>query len=359
MKQLLLIAVACFFLTATTAVCQKKISFDKVTIDELKMSAYPADTAASAVLLLDLGFFEGTRVTFTRKMRVKILTKAGLDWGNWSFRTPTKGDFKVVTHNLENGQIVSEKADSKSIHTEEIFDGVELYKVFAPSVKVGSVIDITYSFVGLPFEWRFQERIPVVVNELILEPADYVKYGKTFFGFQHVETISPRQWRANNMPAFHEEPFMNTYSNYITKFEFQIESIGSGNYYLAYSTTWKKVAENLLDISRFGGTIKQSAFLNDFAKETKGKGLGKKELIQAAYEYIQQNLKWDGSDRLLASQDVRNRFMVTHSGTSADINLCLIALLNKLDVTTYPIVLSTRQNGLLVPFSRLLTSWTT
>lgn len=346
-----LIAWACFLFGAS-AVGQTKISFDKVTLEDLTMSVYPQDTAASAVILMDLGYFDGNSLMFTRKMRVKILTKSGLDWGNRTFNTPTKGDFKVVTYNLEDGKIVSEKADSKSIHTEEVIDGVDVYKVFAPNVKVGSVIDITYTHLGLPFEWRFQERVPVVVSELILEPADYITYNKTMFGFQQVETISPSQWRARNMPAFHDEPFLNDYSNYITRFEFRIESFGvPGRSFVEFSTTWKAVIDKLLDHSRFGTTIRTSPFLNEQAKALKAKNLPKRELIQAAYDYVQENLKWNNSNSLLASSDLRNRFLESHNGTSADINLTLIALLNKLDIVTYPVVLSTRENGLLVSFA--------
>lgn len=346
-----------FFVTLQTGFCQKKASFEKVTMDELQMTSYPKDSSANAVILMDLGYFEGNTLKFYRKMRVKILTKAGLDWGNWSFNTPTKGDFKVVTHNLEGGEIVSEKADSKSIHTEEVIDGIELYKVFAPNVKVGSVVDITYSHIGVPFEWRFQERIPVVYSELTLEPTQYISFKKTFFGFQAIETSVPnQQWKARNMPAFKEEPFLSTYANYVTKFEFQIETIGSpGRNYFEFSTTWRKVNENLLNHSRFGGVMNSTGFLNDFAKETKAKNLSTKEKIQAAYDYIQANLKWNGSNALLASTDLRNKFLVTHDGSSADINLTLIALLNKMDVVTYPIVLSTRSNGLLVEFSPTIT----
>ncbi len=337
---------------ATPARSQKKVNFDKVTLEELQMTTYAPDSTASAVILLDLGRFNGNELVFTRKMRVKILTKAGLDWGNWSFNTPTKGDFKVVTHNLVDGKIVSEKADSKSIHTEEVIDGIEVYKVFASNVKVGSVVDITYSHFGVPFEWRFQERIPMVFNELILEDTEFISYKKTHYGFQPIETISLTQWRSKNMPAFQVEPFLSTYANYITKFEFQIESIGTpGKYYVAFSTTWKNVIDNLLKATRFGGVINGSAFLNDFAKETKAKNLTTKEKIQAAYDYIQANMKWDGSNTLFASSELRSNFLVNHNGTSADINLALISLLNKMDIMTYPVVLSTRANGLLVQFS--------
>lgn len=349
----LLAGIFCAGLLLPCAVlAQKRVSFEKVTLEELQMSSYANDSSAGAVILMDLGYLNGNELKFYRKMRIKILTKAGLDWGNRSFNTPTKGDFRVVTHNLVDGKIVSEKADSKSIHEEEVIEGIEIYKVFAPNVKVGSVVDITYSHFGPPLEWRFQERIPIAYSELTLEDTDFLKFNKTHFGLQPIETVSRNQWRSKNMPAFITEPFISTYANYITKFEFQLESIGTpGRNYYEFSTTWRRVVDILLDHPRFGGVIKGSAFLNDFAKETKVKSISVKEKIQAAYTYVQSNMKWNGRNTILATAGLRNNFLVDHSGSSAEINLVLVCLLNKMDITAYPVVLSTRENGFLVPFS--------
>jgi hypothetical protein len=38
------------------------------------------------------------------------------------------------------------------------------------------------------------------------------------------------------------------------------------------------------------------------------------------------------------------------TGNSADINILLVNLLNKLAITSYPVILSTRDNGTLSPF---------
>ena len=73
------------------------------------------------------------------------------------------------TFNMQNGALVKTKLENSQIYAEEIVQGFELYKVFFPDVKPGSVIDLEYSHAGLPFEWRFQDIIPVVFNELLVE----------------------------------------------------------------------------------------------------------------------------------------------------------------------------------------------
>lgn len=341
-------------LSLSTAICQT-VSFGKVSLEELKMKSYDRDTTAEAVILSDIGEFNGQTLKFTRHLRVKILKKSGLEWGNWIFNMPSKGLFKVLVFNYINGQVVKEKAGDNSIYNEQVIDRFDVYKVFAPNVMVGSVIDIEYSHFGLPYEWWFQDRIPIVYSQLSVYENVRVTFSKTFFGFEPIQTISPNEWRATNMPAFKMEPFLSDYKNYITKFQFQLQSFGvAGWYNLDVSSSWKKVNSFLMDLSNFGGVVNGAAYLNDFAKATKDKNISTQEKIAESFNYIQANMKWNGVKTIFATDGIRNNFLSNHSGNSAEINLSLIALLNKIGIETYPIVLSTRENGVLLPYAPTL-----
>jgi hypothetical protein len=347
---------SCFVFLFLSAFCyqsaaQKNFTFGKVSMDELKMKDYEKDSTAGAVILFDIGKLNGNDLVFTRHVRVKILEKSGLDWGNWVFNTPTKSLFKVSVFNLENNEIVKDKLDNSSIYVEEIVEGFSVYKVFAPNVKVGSVIDITYSFTGVPFEWRFQDRIPVIYSRLTLEDSEFLIYSKNSMGLIPINTLSSNSWDIEHAPAFKIEPFTNYYGNYISKFVFQVNSfnVPQAGFYLEISSTWKGVIENLLKAQNFGGVLNGCNFLNSFAKSLKTDNLTLKQKIDTCYSYIQQNLKWDGTKSLFATSAIRSNFLTTHSGNSAEINLSLVTLLNKIGITAYPIVLSTRDNGLLIP----------
>jgi hypothetical protein len=343
--------VVCVFLAISSA-AQTKATFGKVSLAELQMKSYDRDTTAAAVILSDVGSLNSFSFEFSRHIRVKILSKSGLDWGNWVFRTPSKSDFDVQVFNLVNGQVVKEKVEDGSIYKEEIVDGYDVYKVFAPHVTVGSVIDVSYKHLGIPYEWRFQERIPVVYSEISIPNSPYYSFSKTFYGFESIKAVSPDEWQATNMPAFKVEPHLNHFSNYLTKFEFQLETITyRGNIVFEISTTWRKVIERLQRLPRFGETLSGAAFLNDFAKETKQKNLTTEQKIDAAYQYIKQNIKWNGHKTIFCSSGLRNQFVNEHTGNSADINLLLVALLNRIDIEAYPVVLSTRENGLIVQHS--------
>jgi hypothetical protein len=259
----------------------------------------------------------------------------------------------VYVFNWENGNIKKEKVDNSSIFNEEIFDGYNVYKVFAPNVRVGSVIDIKISFIGIPFQWWFQDRIPIIYSQLTLEQSDFIRYSKSFFGFHPIETLSESSWRAKDVPAFNMEPFLNTYKNYITKFEFQILSLSipRTSLYYAYSTSWKNIINNLLDSPNFGAILNSSPFLNNAAaKIRENDSLSVDEKIKRAYHFVQKNIKWNGIKSLMASKDFKWNFKDNHSGNSAEVNLCLIYILNKIGIETYPLVLSTRDNGILQEF---------
>lgn len=330
---------------------QKKIKFGKVSMEELEMSAYDRDTSASAVILYNFGHFEANSLTFSRFMRIKILKKSGLDWGNRIFSTPSKGDFKVSVFNLEDGKIVEHKVKNKDIYEEDVYNDFKVYKVFAPNVKVGSVIDISYSHLFLPSSWHFQERIPVVYSHLKLEDSEYLHYNKFSFGFEKIDLVGHNEWVARNVPAFKTEPFLSDASNYLSKIEIQLQTITvPGKFYKEYSTRWTQVSKILNESEKFGSILKGSRYLNTFAKELKQENISDEEKIQKAFDYIQENLKWDGSKSVFASTTTPSSNLKNQSGNSADINLALIALLNKSGIKTHPLVLSTKENGYVLSF---------
>ncbi len=325
-----------------------QLQFEDVGIEELQMEIYEKDTSASAVILFDKGYFD--ELKFTRYLRVKILNKAGLDWANWTFNTSAKSSFKVFVYNLDNGEIIKTKASNENIYEEVIFDNFLAYKVFAPNVKVGSIVDIRYNFFGLPREWRFQQNIPSIYNELHLERTTYIVYNKSFFGLEKINEIGLNHWSASHIPAFKHEPHMSSYKNYITKFEFQVSAMRTRGIDLEFSTSWDKVIEILLDNKRFGSILNGQSFLKDKAMEIRAKNLTIEEKVNEAVTYIKSYIKWDGSYKLLASKLIKKQFLENHNGNNADINLLIIDMLNQMGIRTFPVVLSTRDNGYLNQF---------
>lgn len=174
-----LLSLICFDLFAQKA----PVKFSDVSKEEVSMTSYDKDSTASAVVLADYGTSMityrqnvGFSLDFERITRIKILTKEGLSWGNFTIPLYKHGSddekvmgLKAVTYNLEDGKIVESKLKNDGIFTEHYDANHDLVKVTCPNVKEGSVVEITYK-VNSPFmfnfqDWYFQSTIPTVVSE--------------------------------------------------------------------------------------------------------------------------------------------------------------------------------------------------
>jgi hypothetical protein len=351
-----LLPVVVFLHYSLSAQERRPIHFGDVSAAEMKMSAYERDSTASAVILHDKGYFNGDRFEFTRHVRIKIISAAGTSFGNFTLRVPSKGFIDGYTFNMNNGLLRRTKLEKSNIYNEEIVDGFDVYKVFFPEVKPGSVIDLRYTHLGLPFEWRFQDVIPVRYSELILERTTNVLYKKVFYGLEKVSERKPGEFVAENVPAIRLEPMMNHYSNYVTRFQFDIESISfpRWNFDRDFSTSWEMVGKRLMENEFFGGIIRGSVFLNEKAREIKQSEGSATDKVNMAVNYIRDNIKWNYNVGVIATKSFREDFKINHSGNSGTINLLLISLLRKSGIDVSPVVLSTRDNGMINPLSASL-----
>ncbi len=325
------------------------IKFGKPEVSDLEMSVYPLDSSASAVILCDYGYFNEHNFQFTRILRIKILTTEGLSWANHTFPVSEKLMVSGYTLNLENGAIVKTKLEKESIFKERITERYYRVRVSMPNVKVGSVIDLEFTHEGLPSEWRFQDIIPVKHSELILEDVDYLQFRKRFVGYNALSYSDNNRWVAGNVPPFKAEPYINSIENYITKFVFEIQNINAPQfmYYKSYADTWKNVRDRLYEHENFAKTT-FTTFLNKYANEIKAKYTSPADMVNAAVETI-KTVKWNEVNTVLMNNNSSNGVFSDKIGNSAEINFMLMALLEKLDFNVQPIVLSTRDNGLINP----------
>ena len=326
--------------------------FGEVSSEDLKMTSYPGDTSASAVILFDYGCFKANTFMFTRTIRIKILKKEGYYWANHSYPTTTKAMIKGITTNLVNGKVIQEKLKNESIFSTRISENNYTMRIAMPGVRVGSVIDIEFGFEGIPGEWRFQEIIPVRYSELILEKSPVIKLRSNLFGTEKLEIVTPTRWVAKDIPSFKVEPYLNSEVNYLTKIEFDLLEYGTGYNSVQVTTSWDAVFKNLYRYDRFGLALNGgSLYLNSLAEYIEATGKTKIENLKLAFETIKSNVKWDENESLVTSSPNLGFVYKGKVGNSADINLILIQLLRKLNIEVIPVAFSTRKNGLISPFS--------
>ena len=277
------------------------IKFGKISKQSLLMKSYPKDTSASAVILCDYGEFNPDIeiFEFTRTIRIKVLKKDGVSLANWSFSGSEKSLVRGRTYNLVDGKIEETKLSNDDIFRERVYDEYYRLRVSMPDVKVGSVVDIEYTFKGLPSVWYFQYDIPVLHSELVIYDNQYIDYTKNYYGFLPLSVNESTRWVVENAPAFKKEPYMNYYKNYVSKFEIEITSIHVPelNYYKNFSISWENIRSTLYQNQFFGGKLAGNGFLKDIADEIKAKHPIVKDQICAAVDTI-KSVKWDNKKRL-------------------------------------------------------------
>jgi hypothetical protein len=318
------------------------ITYGKIDKSLLEMKVYEKDSTADAVIICDFGEFDSNTFTFTRTFRLKVLKKSGCDRANLIMSNYSRSDFKGCTYNLVNGEIEKTRLKNESIFEEDIDKQYFRYKVTMPNVQVGSVIDIQTSFRGIPSEWHFQSNIPVVWSEIRLYSPVYLDIQKKFYGFESFSISEANRWVCKDMPALKEEPFMNDLDNFLTKFE-----IEPGIYSL-YTGTWDATNYYLLHESTLGKELETIFFMADEARVINESYKTQKEKLTAAYEIIKKEIRWDDNEYLYPRYNISLKDVLKKgSGNAGEVNLSLLLLLKKLNIEAYPVVLSTRRNGML------------
>jgi hypothetical protein len=347
----LLISFVVFSLFIMTSLAQKApVTFGKITKEEVASTTYDLDTSAAAVMLCDFGWFDKANFKFTRIFRYKILKKAGYDISDLRYFTDEKPAVKGMVYNIEGDQVVKEKLNSSNIFSKMLGSGLYETSIAIPNLKVGTVFDIQYTSDGLPPEWYFQQAVPVKYSEINIPQADYFKYSTNFFGYLPLTLSSIERWGISNVPAFKPEPFINSRENYISKMEINIKAITYTGNFRAISSTWEDVNGILLQNSNFLAQKQSLPCASSIVDELKTSGKQGEDLVRAAFEAAKK-ISWNKERSIVSSDEGLCNHLKLGSGNVADINFTLLQILKKLGFEAYPVVLSSRSNGMLSQFN--------
>jgi hypothetical protein len=398
MKRLFTIA---FVSITLISFCQKPpLKFGDVSDKEVSMTIYPPDSSAAAVVLYDYGTSAITynqsddwfKLGFERITRIKILTKDGYEYADFevplyhssSAKEKLTG-LKVVTYNLENGKIVETKMKSDGVFEEKYDQNIDLIKFTAPNVKEGSVIEVAYKitsdFLHYFRDWEFQSTIPVVWSEYRASIPEYFNYEKFMQGYItlfvnetkdvtksilitskersggritqtsfQTDKIDYREnnlrWATKDVPAFRSEPYMTSSHDYISKINFELAYYKFPNQPIKnVMGTWADLNKSFLESEYFGGAVKGSGFLRKITEEVTAGADTPKEKVVRIYNFVSNNIEWDGTYRKYLTDDNLKNALDKKKGSSSHINLMLVSMFQKAGLTAHPVLLSTRSNG--------------
>ena len=354
--------------------------FGKVSKEELEMTEYPLDTAATAVFLyesretmLDLTASGKFMLNTDVHMRIKILKEDGLDWGNFeilryvstSTRETVTG-IEVVTYNLENGKIVSKKMSRDFIYDEEYSSSMRLVSFYAQDVKVGSVIEVKFKVASDRY-WEiddvyFQRTVPVNLAEVQVRIPGMFTFNKKMRGFHHVDytsDIEPRtlgsyhyemgvdKFTAVDIPAFKYEPYIYYPDQYFSAVGYDVRSLTiPGSVYEEYSESWADVDAAYRDSDIMTRFRSHCHFTEDVAALPKdGSHV---DNIAAAVNLVRGKVEWNRKYRVFP--EPLGQVVKARSGSNADINCLVAGCLREMGYIVEMVMIKARSSGVLTEF---------
>ena len=360
------------FLTISAFAQKKYEKWGDVSEEDLKMTVYSLDSSASAVILQDVGqisiqFFTKTLLAhYKLHRRIKILDANAFDRGNLVIRYPSdRGTAKLINLDVQlflpNGE--KQKIKSDNIYTEQISPELSAKKIFIPNIQKGCVIeyrfDLQFDDIYVLPIWYFQQGLPVRWSEVNVD----VPNGLNYTVLSHVprpfdvkdteNSIKGSRFGIGNLPALKEEPYMTMLDDYRARIQFQLQSIK--NVYTGTTinimTDWEDLAKNLEENPYFGEKYQKSRKFDKLWKafnQVLPLGTTKEALPELALRFVSKHIKWNGTYSAVIYKDLDEIFQ-EKTGSTAEINLALVALLQKAGLDALPMLLSTRAHGAPIP----------
>lgn len=212
MKVLTLIFFAIIlFSSVNCSIAQDKMSikFGKVTRADFNVKPPSIDSTPDAMVVADWGntqiigqtnakydgfnsqrnkvYVNTTLLKFTRKTRIKIINKNGLDaatvnifLSNWANDTERVEGLKAYTYNLKGRRVVKTKLKSSNVISEIINPYLGSKRFTFPAVQDGSILEYSYTIESdISFNlkpWYFQSEYPCLWSEYKVSIPDVYKY---------------------------------------------------------------------------------------------------------------------------------------------------------------------------------------
>lgn len=400
----ILILIGLLFITSNVFAEKDFMKFGKITDRDLAISVCPFDSSAGAVILGDIGksTFEveenGTKLNFSRHVRIKIFNKESLEKGNFNIYLyrGTGGDYektgsiKGAVYNIVNGKLEKTKLTTDNIFRENVNKNRDVVKITMPNVKEGSIIDLYYTTIS-PFifniePWYFQHDIPTLKSKYEVGVIEWFNYKSWVEGYLIVDKstkstnktfsflrssqftpngkgslitgserinfeaeVNYQTYFAENIPAFKDEPFITNPYDYYSSVHFELQwTKYPGSVVKSYTKEWKDINKLFNEDNNFGYTLKRDNHLNEIAESITAKETLPEYRAKLAYEHICEQMVWDGRYRKFAESTIKRAYN-EKSGNSADINLNLVALCRLTGLEAYPVAVSTRSHGKIRP----------
>jgi hypothetical protein len=367
--------------------------YGKVEPEDFKTTVYSIDSSANAVVIAHIGSTElvgNTKGWFSLEYkvykRVHILNKNGYDIADVKIQLYSNGQseekldkLKATTYNLENGKVVTTKLETKSgLFKDKLSKNHVSHKFTFPNVKEGSIIEyeyqITSDFLFNLQPWEFQGSVPRLWSEYNVSMPQFFHYVTLVQGYQpfHIRDqkssrenytvsdvasasnteryeitsgVTDFRWVMKDVPALKEETYTSSLENHIAKIEFQLAERREPLVYKRIMGTWPDVTKELLEDEDFGAILKKdNNWLGETLQSITAAGDSKEDKAKKIYNFVRDNFVCSSKGTIYPKQSMKD-VLKKRNGTVSELNMLLICLLRKADITADPVLMSTRGNA--------------
>ncbi len=388
----------CFSLKALA----QDYKFGKVSKEELAEKFNPLDSSASATFLYKYRktFFQyiqgdGFRLITEIHERIKIYNQEGFNYATQQVGLYKSGsareevtNIKGYTYNLVGKKAEETKLNKDGIFKTEVTKNFDQTKFTMPNVKAGSIVEYKYR-IQSPYasnvdEFVFQRDIPIKKLESTFEVPEYFNFKVNTKGFLSVIPVKESKsdvirfvnktrnegngynpsatttfnnseigftWNISkyyleNIPALREEPYVNNINNYRSSVKYELSYTKFPNAEIEYvSTTWEDVVKNIFDSSNFGDELEKTGYYEDEVDAIISNISDPMKRAALIFDFVKSKVKWNGQYGKYTNDGVKKAFK-DHVGNVAEINLMLISMLRHAGLNAYPVLVSTRDNGI-------------
>ena len=362
-------------------VISQNFKFGKVSKEELQEKFHPKDSSVSAAVLyrhesISFYFTESNGFMQQREVheRIKVYNKEGFDWatkkvylyqGSSQYAEKMFG-LKGLTFNYVDGKIVKDKLNGEGKFNEDYNEYTKVNSFTMSNVKEGSVIEykykITTSSLGID-DVIFQYRIPINKLDINIAIPEYYVYKKQLnlrAGYlpkikESAQNLTvPLNYKINilsveevDVPALRTEAYAGSINNYRSKMALELSAILNSYKVVSksFSSSWEDVSKTIYKSDKFGGQLSKSNFYKNDLNALLANVTDDFKKAFLVENLVKSKVKWNGNYGKYAQKGIRSAYK-DGVGNVADINLLVTSMLRSQGVKAYPVLISTRNNGI-------------
>jgi hypothetical protein len=212
--------------------------------------------------------------------------------------------------------------------------------------------------------WYFQDDIPTLYSEYRASIPGNYDYNIKLVGGRKLTTNTSKLkkdclhafnggisncgeyvYAMENIPAFIEEDYMTSKSNYLAKIEYELKTIRRFDGTIDnYAKTWETVDKEFKTDKDIGRQLSKSIDATELLNPDIINEVDTLKKATAIYKYVQDHYTWNEEYHIFNDVSIKD-LIKNKSGNVSSINILLHNLLKESGIDVKPVLLSTRSNG--------------